>query len=904
MTIGENEDTSSVNVTQTPSSSSYDLSEEELIQQVRSPVANEKRNAWVAHVSSQNQFEEDRASDFVFYNGKPTELNCATSHWHQLCDCARKGMKAESNKESTAVFFMSEEWGRPVFFAASCIFHSPGRLYAFLQEVGPRHHQRPFGECRDGPGCAMRHDCTVEDFPGRDECRHWLYFSKRHVYLDGFVDYHDHRLSLALCAHFECQHEVEKTFDDVDEKKVTLRSPTTYAVKSWCRFSKCFKGGLGQMFKYAQVGLLSLSAIQLSVDREQSQRSMQDLSEFSYGIVRVFKHQEGQEDQNKYQQFHGFVLRCYEPMIIIDESVEKLNALDPVKIEWYRLGDMTTHVRCFTALDSKLYRKPGGLRLAISERKLINTPNESGTQTEEFLKVLKEVKERLTPDQFAWVWATLTKRGIHFTRGPAGCGKTSALCALIKLWLLMRPNERIFVVSATNAAIEENARRLIDGFIPEDNVLKVGRGTSSASNEFDNIDLEKLLEPIRKQHFGTNKKATKKRNEALHAKRHELLKRKVIIGTLAAFGKEEMRLVDANLLLVDEATKTQELLLVVAQRENIQTMLNLGDPNQMMSFTHAEGPDEFRFGEVGREHKIQWSLHHAYERWNGKFEGFTMHHQFRYHPAIGRWIQTFYDYPLQHMKPDVQGRLRGMEVLSSGKKLNDERIVIVDTKGPSDRPFAIPHRQGMLEMDHNRQSEVEVRLVLQMLRQMHAFSTDVHSKMSVLVMTPYRNQVAWFTAEMEASRGTLSQRLHVEIATVDSCQGREADCVLVSMVRSSRNGEIGFLQSAWRRTLVTLSRAREYVFVVMDRESFIQDDVWRKLFATLTRDSIPALEIEDTRPMCKLQKLESEYWCEWCESLYCFHPFFAFSCNFAKVIYVFDVRNHRILHLCRHLHQY
>jgi ATP-dependent RNA/DNA helicase IGHMBP2 len=55
----------------------------------------------------------------------------------------------------------------------------------------------------------------------------------------------------------------------------------------------------------------------------------------------------------------------------------------------------------------------------------------------------------------------------------------------------------------------------------------------------------------------------------------------------------------------------------------------------------------------------------------------------------------------------------------------------------------------------------------------------------------------------------------VEVDTVDAFQGREADAVLVSCVRSNPDGQIGFLADL-RRMNVALSRARRHLFVVGD----------------------------------------------------------------------------------------
>ena len=78
----------------------------------------------------------------------------------------------------------------------------------------------------------------------------------------------------------------------------------------------------------------------------------------------------------------------------------------------------------------------------------------------------------------------------------------------------------------------------------------------------------------------------------------------------------------------------------------------------------------------------------------------------------------------------------------------------------------------------------------------------------IAVITPYAAQVARLRAALEDVR-------ELEIDTVDAFQGREKDAVLVSLVRSNPDGEVGFLADV-RRTNVALTRARRHLWVVGD----------------------------------------------------------------------------------------
>jgi superfamily I DNA and/or RNA helicase len=76
------------------------------------------------------------------------------------------------------------------------------------------------------------------------------------------------------------------------------------------------------------------------------------------------------------------------------------------------------------------------------------------------------------------------------------------------------------------------------------------------------------------------------------------------------------------------------------------------------------------------------------------------------------------------------------------------------------------------------------------------------------VITPYRAQAA-LIAEL------LADTEELEVDTVDAFQGREKDAVLVSLVRSSSEGTLGFLLDL-RRANVAFTRARAHLFVAGD----------------------------------------------------------------------------------------
>ena len=79
----------------------------------------------------------------------------------------------------------------------------------------------------------------------------------------------------------------------------------------------------------------------------------------------------------------------------------------------------------------------------------------------------------------------------------------------------------------------------------------------------------------------------------------------------------------------------------------------------------------------------------------------------------------------------------------------------------------------------------------------------------------WRNQCPSDGVLVQKLRQLLQDVADLEIDTVDGFQGREKEAVVVSLVRSNEQGELGFVADI-RRINVALTRARKKLIVVGD----------------------------------------------------------------------------------------
>ncbi|WP_049890980.1 IGHMBP2 family helicase [Methanohalobium evestigatum] len=88
------------------------------------------------------------------------------------------------------------------------------------------------------------------------------------------------------------------------------------------------------------------------------------------------------------------------------------------------------------------------------------------------------------------------------------------------------------------------------------------------------------------------------------------------------------------------------------------------------------------------------------------------------------------------------------------------------------------------------------------------------------IISPYDAQIDLLKNKIDFSG--------LEIKTVDGFQGREKDAIILSLVRSNQNGDIGFLTDL-RRLNVSLTRARKKLIIIGDGDTLGTDRTYNEL---------------------------------------------------------------------------
>jgi superfamily I DNA and/or RNA helicase len=186
--------------------------------------------------------------------------------------------------------------------------------------------------------------------------------------------------------------------------------------------------------------------------------------------------------------------------------------------------------------------------------------------------------------------------------------------------------------------------------------------------------------------------------------------------------------------------------------------------------------------------------------------------QYRMHEDIMAFsAKEFYDDELEADASVRRHRLCDLPGLPANA-WTEEPLHFIDTAGAGYDEKREPDGESLWNPD-------EARLVCRQVRRLLEAGL---SPGAVAVIAPYSAQVR-----------LLREQLNVpglEIDSVDGFQGREKEAVVISLVRSNVEGEIGFLADV-RRMNVALTRARRKLVVIGDSATLAAHPFYQRLFS-------------------------------------------------------------------------
>lgn len=165
-----------------------------------------------------------------------------------------------------------------------------------------------------------------------------------------------------------------------------------------------------------------------------------------------------------------------------------------------------------------------------------------------------------------------------------------------------------------------------------------------------------------------------------------------------------------------------------------------------------------------------------------------------------------------HLKAHDSVRSLTLENLPSVKPTDDTSIPCVwyDTQG-GDFPekASDDDSHAISESTGSKYNDMEVLVVVQHLQNLLQAGM---APADIGIISPYNAQASLLKKTLQ-----LRQLDGIEVSTVDGFQGREKEAIIISLVRSNTNREIGFLADR-RRLNVAMTRPKKHLCIIGDLE--------------------------------------------------------------------------------------
>lgn len=524
--------------------------------------------------------------------------------------------------------------------------------------------------------------------------------------------------------------------------------------------------------------------------------------------------------------------------------LELQQSTDPIGVQLS--FDETSYKLMFEALDRVMKAKNN--RLAYL-RDLFYSHQKAGRFSFEPMKF-----PWLNPTQERAVNEVLWAKDVAIVHGPPGTGKTTTLVEAINE-TLMRESQ-VLVCAQSNMAVDWISEKLVDRGI---NVLRIGNPTRvndkmlgfTYERRFESHADYPQLWAIRKA-IRELRKNRKKGSENYHQKMDRLKSRaaeielrinaelfgeaRVIACTLVGSAHHLLEGMKFGTLFIDEAAQALEAACWIPMKRASRVIL-AGDHCQLPPTVKSIAALRAGLGKTLMERiaenkpevvtllKIQYRMNDEIMRFSsdwfygGKVESAP---QIKYRSVLD------YDHPITWIDTSNEEN----QITIEGEDAPEDSASTSSSVSAANQNSDLNFKEQFVGESFGRINKAEAELTLLTLAE---YFTKIgkqrvlEERIDVGIISPYRAQVQYLKKLIKKYEFFKPYRRLISVNTVDGFQGQERDVILISLVRSNDEGQIGFLKDL-RRMNVAMTRARMKLIILGNRDTMTKHPFYKKLW--------------------------------------------------------------------------
>ncbi|KAL8141794.1 hypothetical protein V2J09_014826 [Rumex salicifolius] len=410
---------------------------------------------------------------------------------------------------------------------------------------------------------------------------------------------------------------------------------------------------------------------------------------------------------------------------------------------------------------------------------------------------------------------SVLQKPISLIQGPPGTGKTVTSAAIV-YHMAKQGQGQVLVCAPSNVAVDQLAEKI------SATGLKVVR-LCAKSREAVSSPVEHLTLHYQVRHLDTSDKSELHKLQLLKdeqgelsssdEKKYKALKRAtereitqsadVICCTCVGAGDPRLSNFRFRQVLIDESTQATEPECLIPLVLGAKQAVLVGDHCQLGPVIMCKKAARAGLAQSLFERLVQLGV-----------KPIRLQVQYRMHPCLSEFpSNNFYEGTLQN-----------------GVTVNERLSSGIDFPWPvPNRPMFFYVQMGQEEISSSGTSYLNRTEAANVEKIVTTFLRSGVVPSQIGVITPYEGQRAYIVNYMSRN-GALRQQLYkeIEVASVDSFQGREKDYIILSCVRSNEHQGIGFLNDP-RRLNVALTRARYGIVVLGNPKVLSKQPLWNSL---------------------------------------------------------------------------